>query len=249
MEFKNKTILVTGGSSGIGQATAIAFGKKGARVIIADVQDGAATVETITRAGGEAIFLSCDVSKEKEVEHVISAIVQKYLTLDYAFNNAGTEGHFAPLQEMTEDLFDKTININLKGVFFCMKHEIRQMLKQGHGSIVNCSSIAGLVGFPAAAAYTASKHGVVGLTKTAALENAKTNIRVNAVCPGVIQTPMIDRYVAEHPEAKSQLEMGEPVGRMGKPQEIADAVMWLLSDSSSFVTGQAIAVDGGWVAQ
>jgi NAD(P)-dependent dehydrogenase (short-subunit alcohol dehydrogenase family) len=247
--FSGKTAIVTGGSFGIGQATAIAFANKGASVVVADVADGSETVNQITSYGGNALFVKCDVSKEKEVEALVAKTLETYGSIDYAFNNAGIEGHFAPLFDISEEEFDRTINVNLKGVFLCMKHQIPVMLKQGSGAIVNCASIAGLVGFPAATAYVASKHGVVGMTKTAALEFAKNNIRVNAVCPGVIKTPMIDRFIADNPGGEAQLTMGEPIGRMGKPEEIASAVIWLCSDGASFTTGQALAVDGGWVAQ
>jgi NAD(P)-dependent dehydrogenase (short-subunit alcohol dehydrogenase family) len=169
--------------------------------------------------------------------------------LDYAFNNAGVEGVSIPLQDVTETDWDRTLDINLKGTWLCMKYELPAMLKQGKGAIVNCASIAGLVGFSFAAPYVASKHGLVGLTRTAALENAKLGIRVNAVCPGIIHTPMIDRYTKGDTKVEAQLAAGEPIGRVGLPEEVADAVVWLCSDASSFVTGQAIAVDGGWVAQ
>jgi len=175
--------------------------------------------------------------------------VKEFGRLDYAFNNAGIEGEQGVTPDCTEENWNKVININLKGVWLCMKYQIPQMLKQGSGSIINCSSIAGLVGFPGIPAYVASKHAVIGLTKTAALEYAKSNIRVNAICPGVIQTPMIERFAHGEAQIKKQLADGEPVGRMGQPEEIASAALWLGSSESSFVTGHSLVVDGGWVAQ
>ena len=172
-----------------------------------------------------------------------------YGRIDYAFNNAGIEGASAPTHECTEENWERTIGVNLKGTWLCMKHEIQHMLKQGKGAIVNCASIAGLVGFQGLPVYVASKHGVVGLTKTAALEYAKSGIRVNAVCPGVIKTNMVDRITGKEKEVEKQFENMEPVGRMGQPEEVAEAVIWLCSDAASFVTGDAMAVDGGWTAQ
>ena len=203
----------------------------------------------IKAAGGEAIFVKCDVSKSGEVKGMIEKTIATFGRLDYAFNNAGTEGVMASTHECTEENFDKTINVNLKGVWLCMKYEIPEILKQGKGVIVNCSSIAGLVGSPGLPAYVATKHGVIGLTKTAALEYAKTGIRVNAVCPGAIKTAMIDRITGKNKEVEDQFEAMEPIGRMGEPDEVAKAVIWLCSDDASFVTGHALAVDGGWVAQ
>lgn len=247
--FQNKTILITGGSSGIGQATAVAFAERGANVMIADIGDPTATFDKIRAIGGNASAMPCDVSKEADVKAVIDRTLAVFGSLDYAFNNAGVEGATKPLHEITEADWSRTVDINLKGVWLCMKYEIPAMLARSKGSIVNCASIAGLVGFQGAAAYVASKHGLVGLTRTAALENAKQNIRINAVCPGVIHTPMIDRYTHGDSQLEAQLAAGEPMGRIGQPEEIAGAVVWLCSDASSFVTGQAIAVDGGWVAQ
>jgi NAD(P)-dependent dehydrogenase (short-subunit alcohol dehydrogenase family) len=199
--------------------------------------------------GAKAIFVACDVSKASDVENLVRKTVETFGRVDYAFNNAGVEGTPAPTAECAEANWTRTIDINLKGVWLCMKAEIPQMLKQGGGSIVNCSSIAGLIGFPGIPAYVASKHGVLGLTKTAALEYAKQGIRVNAVCPGVIQTPMIDRFTRGDSKAYAQLAAGEPVARVGRPEEIAEAVLWLCSEKSSFVTGHPLVADGGWVAQ
>jgi NAD(P)-dependent dehydrogenase (short-subunit alcohol dehydrogenase family) len=194
-------------------------------------------------------FVGCDVSKSADVERMVRHAVERFGRLDYAFNNAGTEGMQAPTAECSEENWDRTVAVDLKGTWLCMKYEIPQMLEQGGGAIVNCSSIAGLVGFPNLPAYVASKHGVIGLTKTAALEYAKKNIRVNAVCPGVIHTPMVDRFTGGNMEAMKALVAGEPIGRIGEPSEIADAVVYLCSSRASFVTGIAMQVDGGWVAQ
>lgn len=247
--FENKVALVTGASFGIGRATAILFAQRGAKVAVADWKEDPETVNTIKAAGGEAIFIKCDVSQDADVRNMVAQTVSTFGRLDYAFNNAGIEGESAPTAEVTEENFDNVISINLKGVWFCMKYEIPEMLKNGKGSIVNCSSIAGLIGFPGIPIYTASKHAVIGLTKTAALEYAKTGLRVNAVCPGVIQTAMIDRFVEKNNTTKEAMAGGEPVGRMGKPEEIAEAAIWLCSDASSFTTGHALVADGGWVAQ
>lgn len=248
--FEGKVALVTGGSYGIGRATAVAFAARGAKVIIADWLEDIEqnTLKQIRAVGGKGIFLSCDVSKNEDVRWMVEKAIATYGGLDYAFNNAGIEGDTANTNECTEENWDKTINVNLKGIWLCMKHEISQMLKQGKGAIVNCASVAGLIGFPGLPAYVVSKHGVVGLTKTAALENAKQNIRINAVCPGVIHTDMIDRLTGKDKEAEKQFVNMEPIGRMGKPEEVAEAVMWLCSDAASFVTGHSMPVDGGWIA-
>lgn len=250
-EFEEKVALVTGAASGIGRATALAFSREGAKVVVADVQveGGQETVSMIEKAGGEAIFVKTDVSKSSEVEAMVKKTIEAYGRLDYAYNNAGIEGDTAPTADCTEDNWDRTININLKGVWLGMKYEIPEMLKQGKGAIVNCSSVAGLVGFLGIPAYTASKHGILGLTKTAALEYAKTGLRINAVCPGVIRTPMIERFTRGDDQAEAQLTAMEPIGRVGEPEEIASAVVWLCSDAASFVTGHSMVVDGGLVAQ
>jgi NAD(P)-dependent dehydrogenase (short-subunit alcohol dehydrogenase family) len=247
--FKDKTALVTGGSFGIGRAVAIAFAAKGAKVIIGDWIDGQETVDFIKNAGGEALYIKCDVANKKDVINLIGKSIETYGQLDYAFNNAGIEGIMAPVHECTEENWDKTIGVNLKGIWLCMKYEIAEMLKLKSGAIVNCASIAGLVGFPGLPAYVASKHGVIGLTKTAALECAKSGIRVNAVCPGAIKTAMIDRITGNKKEAEQQFADMEPIGRLGKPDEVANAVLFLCSDEASFITGHSMAVDGGWVAQ
>lgn len=249
--WKEEVAIVTGASSGIGRATAIAFGREGARVVVCDVQTegGEETVALLRQQGAEARFVRADVSNAGDVARLVDEVIKAYGRLDFAFNNAGIEGTMASTIDCTEQNWDRTLAINLKGVWLCMKHELAHMRERRRGAIVNCSSIAGLVGFQHLPAYVASKHGVVGLTRTAALEHAREGIRVNAVCPGVIRTAMVDRIIEEHPEMERQLVAGEPVGRVGTPEEIASAVVWLCSDGASFVTGQAIAVDGGWVAQ
>lgn len=247
--FKNQVALVTGGSFGIGRATAIAFAKKGAKVVIADWIENEETMDLIENLGGEAIFVKCDVSKASDVKALIEKTIATFGRLDFAYNNAGIEGTSAPTQDCSEENWDKTIGVNLKGIWLCMKYEIPEMLKNGKGAIVNCSSVAGLIGYSGLPAYVASKHGVLGLTKTAALECAKKGIRINAVCPGVIQTPMIDRLTGKKKETIDQFKEKEPIGRFGKPEEIANAVLWLCSEESSFVTGISMPVDGGFVAQ
>jgi NAD(P)-dependent dehydrogenase (short-subunit alcohol dehydrogenase family) len=252
MERTHKVAVVTGASSGIGRATALAFARSGVQVVLADVavEAGERAAAAIGKETGvPTSFVGCDVSRPVDVERMVRHAVERFGRIDYAFNNAGTEGVPAPTAECSEENWDRTVAIDLKGTWLCMKHEIPQMLKQGGGAIVNCSSIAGLVGFPNLPAYVASKHGVIGLTKTAALEYAKKNIRVNAVCPGVIHTPMVDRFVGGNAKAIETLTASEPIGRMGEPSEIADAVVYLCSSRASFVTGLAMQVDGGWVAQ
>ncbi|MFY9469734.1 MAG: SDR family oxidoreductase [Solirubrobacterales bacterium] len=245
-----RTAYITGASSGIGRATALLFARHGAKVAVADVieEGGGETVEMIKAIGGEAIFIKTDVSRAADVERSIAETIAKFGGLDYAFNNAGIEGEMAPLAESTEENWDRVLAINLKGVWLGMKAQIPRMLENG-GSIVNCASVAGLVGFPGLPAYCASKGGVVQLTRAAALEYATSNIRVNAVCPGVIATPMVDRLTHGDAAAVEQFTAGEPVGRIGRPEEVAEAVVWLCSGKSTFVTGHPLVVDGGWVAQ
>jgi NAD(P)-dependent dehydrogenase (short-subunit alcohol dehydrogenase family) len=249
--WNEQVALVTGASSGIGRATALAFAGEGARVVAADVlgTEGEETVKLIQDRGGEAVFVKTDVSSPAEVANLVDRAIASYGRLDIAFNNAGVEGELATTAECSEDNWDRTLSINLKGVWLCMKHELPRMLERKRGSIVNCSSVAGLAGVARLPAYVASKHGIVGLTRAAALEYATQGIRINAVCPGLIRTAMVDRLIRAHPEMESQLIAGEPMGRSGTPEEIAAAVVWLCSDSASFVTGHALAVDGGWVAQ
>jgi len=250
--LSGQVALVTGASSGIGKATAIAFAQQGMKTVLSDINtvDGEKVAAEISKMYDvPTLFIKCDVSKSDEVKNLIGQTITKFGRLDYAFNNAGIEGIPSSTVDCTEENWDKTININLKGAWLCMKYELEQMLKQGSGSIVNCASIAGVVGFTGIPAYTASKHGIIGLTKTAALENAKTGVRINAVCPGVIQTPMVDRFTGGKTEAANQLASGAPIGRIGQPQEIADAVVWLCSNQASFITGHPMVIDGGWVAQ
>jgi len=247
--FNNKVAIVTGGSFGIGRAAAKAFAERGAKVVIADCIEDRETLDQINQSGGEAIFVKCDVSKAADVKMMIEKTISSFNRLDFAFNNAGIEGIQGTTTDCTDENWERTLGVNLKGIWLCMKYEIPYMLKQKSGAIVNCASIAGLVGFPGLPAYVASKHGVVGLTKTAALEFAKQNIRVNAVCPGVIKTPMIDRFTGKDKAAEKQFVAMEPIGRMGEPEEVAEVVVWLCSDNASFVTGDAMAVDGGWIAQ
>ncbi len=247
----NKIALVTGAGSGIGRATALVFAREGAKVVVSDivVEGGEETVQQIKAAGGEALFVKADVSKAADVEALITQTVETYGRLDCAFNNAGIEGGVKPTIDCTEEEFDRTIAVNLTGVWLCMKYELQQMLSQGGGAIVNTASVAGLIGFPGLPDYVASKHGVLGLTKTAALEYAKSGIRVNAVCPGVIQTPMVERGAQLSPGFDEVAVSMEPVGRFGQPAEIGEAVVWLCSDAASFVTGHPMTVDGGLVAQ
>ena len=248
---EGKVALVTGAGSGIGRATALVFAREGAKVVVSDivVEGGEETVQQIKAAGGEAIFVKADVSQAADVEALITQTVERYGRLDCAFNNAGIEGGVKPTIDCTEEEFARTIAVNLTGVWLCMKYEIQQMLSQGGGTIVNTASVAGLVGFPGLPDYVASKHGVLGLTKTAALEYAKSGIRVNAVCPGVIQTPMVERGAQLSPGFDELAVSMEPVGRFGQPSEIGEAVVWLCSETASFVTGHPMTVDGGLVAQ
>ena len=248
---QGKVALVTGGSSGIGRATALVFAREGAKVVVADVvvDGGEETVRLIKAAGGDAVFVKADMAKATDVEGMVQQAVSTYGRLDCAHNNAGIEGATGKTADYQEPDWDRVIQINLTGVWLCMKYEIPQMLKQGGGAIVNTASDAGLLGVPQMPAYVASKHGVVGLTKTAALEYAKSGIRVNAVCPGVIKTPMVERITSLRPGRIERMAAAEPVGRMGKPEEIAEAVVWLCSEAASFVTGLPMPVDGGIAAQ
>jgi NAD(P)-dependent dehydrogenase (short-subunit alcohol dehydrogenase family) len=252
-QLEGKAALVTGGGSGIGRATALAFGREGAKVVVSDVNadGGEETVSTIKEAGGESTFVHADVSRAADVEAMIQRVLQVYGRLDCAYNNAGIEGESTVrLHEYPEEHWDRLMSINLKGVWLCLKYEIPVMLEQGGGAIVNTASGAGLVGGRLLSAYTASKHGVVGLTKAAALEYAQDGVRVNAVCPGLIDTGMMERLTVSMDKYDTAVSPSDtPVGRLGKPQEVAEAVVWLCSDAASFVTGHAMSVDGGMVAQ
>ena len=250
-KLDKRVAIITGGGSGIGRGTAIAFAREGALVSVADisVQKGEQTVRLIKENGHDAVFIQCDVSKAADVKAMVNKTVEVYGRLDCAFNNAGIPGETMPIVDYPEEVWHQLIGVNLTGVWLCMKYEIAEMLKQGKGAIVNTASVQGLIGGPGFSAYTASKHGVVGLTKTVALEYAKAGIRANAVCPGVIETPIHEAVLAKHPEMEEPLINMHPVGRIGKVEEVSEAVVWLCSDSASFVVGHAMAIDGGLVAQ
>ncbi len=245
--MKNKVALVTGGGSGIGRATALVFARERAEVVVADIDDenGNETVALIKEMGGKGIFIKCDVSIASEVETLINHSVEKFGHLDCAFNNAGILGEMSTTADCSEDNFNRIINTNLKGVWLCMKYEIPQMVKQGGGAIVNTASNAAVRGVPELPAYSASKGGVLQLTRTAAVETAASGIRVNAINPGLIATPMVHRQKEINPEAVEGFIKEHPVGRIGEPEEIAETVVWLCSDAASFVTGHIMAVDGG----
>src|SRR6202049_1585338 len=249
-ELRGKVAIVTGGTSGIGREAAVLFAKAGAKVVVAGRREteGKETMDLVRGAGGEGLFVKTDVSRAAEVQELVRKTVEKFGRLDVAFNNAGIEGSWAPIVRQSEEDWDRTIDINLKGVWLCLKYELRQMLKQGGGgAIVNMASTIGLIGSAGVAAYSASKHGVIGLTKTAALENAKSGIRINVVCPAVIETPMAERAYEEPGIHKFVLDL-HPMGRFGKPEEIAEAVLWMCSDRASFMTGQSLVLDGGLLA-
>jgi len=247
-----KVALVTGASSGIGRAAAIAFARAGAEVIICDI-DQAGGEQTLAKLEGECAkpeFFRVDVTQASQVEELIVNIVKTRGRLDCAYNNAGIEGEVAFTADQNERAFDRVIAVNVKGVWLCMKYELKQMVKQGCGAIVNTASVAGLIGFPALPIYVASKHAVVGLTKSAALEYARAGVRVNAVCPGPIETPMMERIgSAEGQASRADFEAFVPMRRYGTPDEIAQSVLWLCSDAASFITGTALTADGGIVAQ
>jgi NAD(P)-dependent dehydrogenase (short-subunit alcohol dehydrogenase family) len=250
--LEGKVVIVTGGGSGIGRASALCFADEGAKVVVGDVsvQGGEETVRMISASGGDALFVKCDVSVIADAKEMVQKTVEWYGKLDCAFNNAGIEGINAPVADYPDEVWDKAIGVNLIGVYHCMKHEIPAMLKSGGGSIVNNSSILGMVGFANASAYVAAKHGVLGLTKTAAIEYATKGIRINAVCPGFIETPMLERGgITTNPEIRKMITDLHPMKRMGKPEEVAESVIWLFSDAASFVTGSAIFIDGGYVSQ
>jgi NAD(P)-dependent dehydrogenase (short-subunit alcohol dehydrogenase family) len=250
-EFDGKVALMTGGSSGIGRATALAFAREGAQVVIGDrnTRRGEETVSMIRNAGGTASFRRTDVLVAADIEALVEHAISEYGGLDLAFNNAGIEGDVRPLVEQTEANYDAIMDINVKGVWLSMKYEIPRMLERGGGAIVNCSSVAGVVGFPGIGIYAASKHAVIGLTKTAALEYSAQRIRINAVNPAVIDTEMADRLAAGLNMKKADLSTLHPIGRIGQVDEVADAVLWLCSGRASFVTGHTLVVDGGFTVR
>jgi NAD(P)-dependent dehydrogenase (short-subunit alcohol dehydrogenase family) len=243
--FNSKVVFVTGAASGIGRATAIAFASEGARIAILDRSADAlnAVADTIRRKSSDVLAIPSDVSEPSQMQAAVEQVIQKFGRLDVAFNNAGVENKAAPVHEIELSEWDRIMNINLRGLFVCMKHELAQMVRQGGGVVVNTSSGAGIRGVAGGAAYAASKHAIIGLTRSAALDYAKQNIRVNAVLPGNIETPMMDRFTGGDIQKAIDLE---PVGRLGKPEEIAEAVLWMASDLGGFVTGAATVVDGGW---
>jgi len=250
-EFQDKVAIVTGATSGIGRAAAIAYAREGAKVVVAGrrATEGEETVRLLQAQGGEGIFVKTDVSKAVQLKELVERTLQKFGRLDIAFNNAGIEQVPLPFLEQDEETFDQVVDINAKGVWLCMKYEIPAMLKTGGGSIVNTASVFGVIGVPGNEIYIASKHAVIGLTKSAAVEFGKQGIRVNAILPGVVDTDMYQRFAGEKPEFRAQMTAMHPIGRMGKPDDIADAAIWLSSSKSSFVTGHSLMVDGGYTAQ
>lgn len=249
-QFEGKVALVTGGGSGIGRASALAFAREGGKVVVSDIDadKGEQTVAMIQEAGGEASFVRTDVSQAQEVKALIKQTLDTFGQLDYAHNNAGILGSTAPLTFCSERSWDRIMSINLKGIWLCMKYEIPPMLKRGRGAIVNTASVAGLVGTAGLSAYAASKHGVIGLTKSAALDYAQAGLRINAVCPAVALTGMLEPMLNHYPEMKTELETSHPMGRLCQPEEVAAAVIWLCSDAASFITGSPMPVDGGMLA-
>jgi NAD(P)-dependent dehydrogenase (short-subunit alcohol dehydrogenase family) len=248
-DFDGKVALVTGGGSGLGQAAAVLLAGRGARVVVADVNEdgGAETVRRCVAEGSEALFVRTDVTREDDVIALVATAVDRFGRLDAALNNAGTTGPSAPTADYTLEQWNGVIALNLTGVFLCLKHEIPQMVSQGGGAIVNTSSGAGLIGFAGLPGYVASKHGVIGLTRAAALEYVKAGVRVNAVCPGSTRTPMLEGFMGGDPAIEKAMAQSAPIGRLARPEEIAEAMVWLLSDAASFMVGHALAVDGGAV--
>ena len=246
--YTGKVAFITGGSSGIGRATALAFARAGASVVVGDIaeQGNHETARLIEQQGGRALAVKCNVTQTDDVKAALEKTGETFGRLDFAFNNAGIEPRKpAPTADYDEEEWNRIIDIDLRGVFLCMKHEIPLMLRQRGGAIVNTSSGAGVIGIKGSPAYTAAKHGVIGLTRAAALDYAAQNIRINAVCPGYVDTPMMGRYTGGKPEGRAKVIAEEPIGRMGRPEEIAAAVLWLCSDAASFVVGHALVVDGG----
>ena len=250
-EFQGKVALVTGGTSGIGRAAAVAYAREGAKVVVAGrrAAEGEETVRLVRAQGREAMFVPTDVAQEAQVKNLIGRTLEQFGRLDFAFNNAGIEQTPTPFLEQTEETYDQIMDVNVKGVWLSMRHEIPAMLKSGGGAIVNNSSAFGLTAFPGIEVYVASKHAVIGLTKSAAVEFGKQGIRINAVLPAAIETDMYRRFVREKAENKAAVDAMHPIGRIGAPEEIADAVIWLSSSKSSFVIGHSLLVDGGWTAQ
>ena len=251
-KMSQKVAIITGSSSGIGRATAISIAKEGIKVVIAARRDkeGEETIGLVKESGGDGMFVQTDVSNEDSVIALVEETAKRYGRLDYAFNNAGVVEDPAPFTNKTLSSFDKIMAVNVKGVWLSMKHEIPQMLKNGGGgAIVNNSSVFGVIGNPQLPIYVASKHAILGLTKAAALEYAKAGIRINAVAPGAIETEMMEQAIGNDKQLRQALISLHPIGRAGKPEEIANAVLWLLSDKASFVTGHTLVVDGGWVGR
>src|SRR5881392_4291857 len=251
-DFAGKVAFVTGAANGIGRAAALAFARQGAKVVAADIaeQGNRETARLIEQQGGRALAVKCNVTQTDDVKAALEKTVAAFGRLDFAFNNAGIEPRKpAPTADYDEEEWNRIIDIDLRGVFLCMKHEIPLILRQGGGAIINTSSGAGIIGIKGSPAYTAAKHGLLGLTKAAALDYAAQNIRVNAVCPGYIDTPMMDRFTGGTPEGRAKAVAEEPVGRMGKPEEIAAAVIWLCSDAAAFMISHAMVIDGGQTVQ
>lgn len=245
--YAGKVAFVTGAANGIGRATALAFAREGARVALADISErgNQETAEMLRSLGGETLAVKCDVTRTEDVRAALAKTIEAFGRLDAAFNNAGVEQPVAKAADITEEEWDRILQVNLRSVFVCMKYEVELMLRHGGGAIVNTSSGAGIIAVRGQAAYTAAKHAVVGLTKVAALDYAQSNVRINAICPGIIQTPMMDRFSGGTPEGRARVIAQEPIGRMGKPEEIAAAALWLCSDEAAFVVGHAMVIDGG----